>query len=147
MNWLVFITELISVYRAVQTGSLNKAVCASSSKGLKKSQTALNTQSKFLRIAKLSIWMSKLQRCSIKAVWVVSWGRKWKDVDYWASPNIHPYLNPPPPSSRLLSSRRQESAASDRGASPLEWTQKMTRLTELIWQQYAVFRYSQNKDH
>jgi hypothetical protein len=28
INWLVFITE-ISVYSAVRTGSLNKAVCAS----------------------------------------------------------------------------------------------------------------------
>jgi hypothetical protein len=30
---LVFITEMESVYRAVWTGSLNKAVCASSLKG------------------------------------------------------------------------------------------------------------------
>ena len=29
INWLVFITELKSVYSAVRTGSLNKAVCAS----------------------------------------------------------------------------------------------------------------------
>jgi len=29
-NWLVFITEMKSVYSAVRTGSLNKAVCASS---------------------------------------------------------------------------------------------------------------------
>ena len=32
-NWLVFITEMKSVYCAVRTGSLNKAVCASSLKG------------------------------------------------------------------------------------------------------------------
>ena len=32
LNWLVFITELKSVYSAVRTGSLNKAVCASSLK-------------------------------------------------------------------------------------------------------------------
>jgi hypothetical protein len=31
-NWLVFITEMKSVYSAVRTGSLNKAVCASSLK-------------------------------------------------------------------------------------------------------------------
>ena len=31
-NWLVFITEMKSVYCAVRTGSLNKAVCASSLK-------------------------------------------------------------------------------------------------------------------
>ena len=33
INWLVFITEMKSVYYAVPTGSLNKAVCASSLKG------------------------------------------------------------------------------------------------------------------
>jgi len=33
INWLVFITEIKSVYSAVQTGSLNKAVCASALKG------------------------------------------------------------------------------------------------------------------
>ena len=34
INWLVFITEMKSVYSAVRTGSVNKAVCASSLKGL-----------------------------------------------------------------------------------------------------------------
>jgi len=33
INWLVFITEMKSVYSAVRTGSLNKAVCPSSVKG------------------------------------------------------------------------------------------------------------------
>ena len=33
MNWLVFITEMKSVYSAVRTGSLNKAVFVSSLKG------------------------------------------------------------------------------------------------------------------
>jgi hypothetical protein len=33
INWLVFITELKSVYSAVWTGPLNKAACASSLKG------------------------------------------------------------------------------------------------------------------
>ena len=32
INWLVFITEMKSVYSTVQTGSLNKAVCALSLK-------------------------------------------------------------------------------------------------------------------
>ena len=32
INWLVFITEMKSVYSTVRTGSLNKAVCASSLK-------------------------------------------------------------------------------------------------------------------
>ena len=31
INWLVFITEMKSVYSAVRTGSLNKAFCASES--------------------------------------------------------------------------------------------------------------------
>ena len=33
INWLVFITEIKSVYSAVRGGSLNKAVCASSLNG------------------------------------------------------------------------------------------------------------------
>ena len=33
LTWLVFITEMKSVYSAVRTGSLNKAVCASSLEG------------------------------------------------------------------------------------------------------------------
>ena len=33
INWLVFITEMKSVYCAVRTGSLNTAVCSSSLKG------------------------------------------------------------------------------------------------------------------
>ena len=33
INWLVFITEMKSVYSAVRTGSLNRAVCASYLKG------------------------------------------------------------------------------------------------------------------
>ena len=33
INWLVFITEMKSVYSAVRTGSLNEAVCASALKG------------------------------------------------------------------------------------------------------------------
>jgi hypothetical protein len=33
INWLVFITKMKSVYSAVRTGSLNKAVCASSLNG------------------------------------------------------------------------------------------------------------------
>ena len=31
IKWLVFITDKESVYRAVRTGALNKAICASSS--------------------------------------------------------------------------------------------------------------------
>ena len=33
INWLVFITEMKSVYSAIRTGSFNKAVCASCLKG------------------------------------------------------------------------------------------------------------------
>jgi hypothetical protein len=36
INWLVFITEMKSVYCAVRTGSLTKAVCASYLKGYEK---------------------------------------------------------------------------------------------------------------
>ena len=32
INWMVFITDMKSVYSAVRTGSLNTAVCASSVK-------------------------------------------------------------------------------------------------------------------
>ena len=32
INWLVFITQMKSVYSAVRTGSLNKEVCASAVK-------------------------------------------------------------------------------------------------------------------
>ena len=35
INWLVFITEMKSVYCAAETGSLNKAVCVASLKGLR----------------------------------------------------------------------------------------------------------------
>ena len=47
INWLVFITEIKSVYCAVRTGSLSKAVCASSLKG----QCFLEKQS-------CSLWVS-----------------------------------------------------------------------------------------
>ena len=40
INWLVFITEMKSVYSAVRTGSLNKAVCASSLKGWRNSRSS-----------------------------------------------------------------------------------------------------------
>ena len=40
-NWLVFIIEMKSVYSAVRTGSLNKAVCASSLKGLSENKQRL----------------------------------------------------------------------------------------------------------
>ena len=39
INWLVFITEMKSVYSAVRTGSVNKAVCASCLKGFLRTVT------------------------------------------------------------------------------------------------------------
>jgi len=42
INWLVFITEMNSVYSAVRTGSLNKTVCASSLNGQIMFQTLLH---------------------------------------------------------------------------------------------------------
>ena len=41
INWLVFITEMKSVYSAVRTWSLNKVVCASSLKGLSENKQRL----------------------------------------------------------------------------------------------------------
>ena len=41
INWLVFITEMKSVYCAVRTGNLNKAVCASSLKGYMRTNSDL----------------------------------------------------------------------------------------------------------
>jgi len=49
---LVFITEMKSVYSAVRTGSLNKAVCASSLKGSRKD---LNDGSNILEMGKVLI--------------------------------------------------------------------------------------------
>ena len=45
INWLVFIIQMKSVYSAVRTGSLNKAVCASSLKVYLQLKTGLWTQS------------------------------------------------------------------------------------------------------
>jgi hypothetical protein len=44
INYSAFITELKSVYSAVRTGTLNKAVCASSFKGLSNSLFKLKTK-------------------------------------------------------------------------------------------------------
>jgi len=49
INWLVFITEMKSVYSAVRTGSLNKAVCASSVKYSKAFQVLPFTRYKLLK--------------------------------------------------------------------------------------------------
>jgi len=43
INWMVFITERKSVYSAVRTGSLNKAVCKGLMEGSKIARTELNT--------------------------------------------------------------------------------------------------------
>jgi hypothetical protein len=47
LNWLVFITEMKSVYCAVWTGYLNKAVCASSLKGYLPSHNKMFTISAY----------------------------------------------------------------------------------------------------
>ena len=60
INWLVFITELKSVYCAVRTGPLNKAVCSSSLKGLNKSKLSPNwTQNVICRMFPIS-WVEAL---------------------------------------------------------------------------------------
>jgi hypothetical protein len=48
INWLVFITDMKSVYSAVSTGPLNKAVCSSSLKGYCYSSLNSNRQKKLL---------------------------------------------------------------------------------------------------
>jgi hypothetical protein len=45
INWLVFITDMKSVYSAIRTGSLNEAVCASSLKGQKTFARNINGRS------------------------------------------------------------------------------------------------------
>ena len=49
INWLVFITEMKSVYCAVRTGSLNKAVCSSYLKGLTCGNWAQNRKRRLFR--------------------------------------------------------------------------------------------------
>jgi len=50
INWLVFITEMKSVYSAVRTGALNKAVCASSLNGCGKHSMELKVNINVQRI-------------------------------------------------------------------------------------------------
>ena len=69
INWLVFITEMKSVYSAVRTGSLNKAVCASSAK-------VYNTIQKKL-IRHLVLPMLFLRMCHYNNVLFTSWSFKW----------------------------------------------------------------------
>jgi len=51
INWLVFITEVKSVYSAVRTGSLNKAVCALSLKGWWNTKKTANSLLKYILLA------------------------------------------------------------------------------------------------
>ena len=50
INWLVFITEMKSVYCAVRTGSLNKAVCTSSLKSQRQIRFAIFKVKDYLSI-------------------------------------------------------------------------------------------------
>jgi hypothetical protein len=60
INWLVFITEMKSVYSAVQTGSLNNAVCASSLKGYRKLEERRSLKWRFVAKKKISGWTELL---------------------------------------------------------------------------------------
>ena len=54
INWLVFITEMKSVYSAVRTDALNKAVCASSLKGQLKLLSSMRWHSEyFINLSRL----------------------------------------------------------------------------------------------
>ena len=63
INWLVFITEMKSVYSAVRTGSLNTAVCAWALKVYFSLQTVVRTQSfevfhSVVKTMSFGIWLS-----------------------------------------------------------------------------------------
>ena len=58
INWLVFITEMKSVYSTVWTGSLNKAVCASSLNGY------MRTNSDLCHLQhKLIVFYNRAEKC------------------------------------------------------------------------------------
>jgi len=67
-NWLVFITEMKSVYCAVRTGSLNKAVCASSLKG---------QASRMIRLVSRCKWEVSLTLRLIEPPICVGYGSIW----------------------------------------------------------------------
>jgi hypothetical protein len=77
INWLVFITEMKSVYSAVRTGSLNKAVCTSSLKGHIEDLESLCVSEIpliFLSAASNMLWFSKAKcttrsNINISAIW------------------------------------------------------------------------------
>jgi len=64
VNWLVFITEMKSVYCAVRTGSLNKAVCASSLNGLR---------DRWRWVVNSTLWTLYLQRKLPDTHWIGGW--------------------------------------------------------------------------
>jgi len=66
INWLVFITEIKSVYSAVRTGSLNKGVCASSLKGknLRRIKGALHADQYMYICDNISLTSSQNEKCS-----------------------------------------------------------------------------------
>jgi len=66
-NWFVFITEMKSVYCAVQTGSVNKAVCALSLKGGSSAVRCIRIQEILLAVGKYCI--SIFQQCN--SSWIV----------------------------------------------------------------------------
>ena len=88
INWLVFITEMKSVQCAVRTGSLNKAVCASSLKWLIKSKTAT--------LCSTEIWLHYRAECYI--FWVCNHGApvrivKIEEGQLWSKSQPPSYMN------------------------------------------------------
>jgi hypothetical protein len=65
MNWLVFITEMKSVYCAVRTGSVNKAACAS-----------------YLKLQASHTWLCLLQEWN-------DYKLKWNPEDYGGVDTLH----------------------------------------------------------
>ena len=83
-NWLVFITEMKSVYSAVRTGSLNKAVCASSLKGFKEEITGRKVEGSNERYYSL-LWWGNKHSFTLCARWSFWWKKAEGKVDRWKS--------------------------------------------------------------
>ena len=85
INWLVFITEMKSVYCAVRTEFLNKAVCASSLKGLYTIEVNFQHFEVFFPLnTPIFSWdfMKKQQLFSIKYAYFFR-GILWKNNNYF----------------------------------------------------------------
>ena len=91
LNWLVFITDMKSVYSAVRTGSLNKTVCPSSLKGYMRAITHVRKKFALTAVSQIIIrsvitwhkhWHWDFRFLGCYAAWVVS---------YWSFGKIYRY--------------------------------------------------------